>query len=211
MKGGSWGWDDLSDALRRGTIRRAKAMAPQAHERVGLVFRRMTIQQITIDQPFAPNSPITVALKGSTTPLVGGGSAELGRSLPGGGSGGDLVGSITYRVEGWKAVVLGVKSPRLSRGSGRYLYEVLHNGATWVPTDRQRRAMFQKLKRTGRVLRRVSGAAKGTWTIPPRPFLRVVFEDPQFGDAVRDIYTQLVRAAWVATKQAAAARRRGAA
>ena len=144
---GTFGFDELLSILDKKRFKAAAAVSfRKANNRIGLVFVRDARKLITVDKIYLPNSPATIALKGSSTPLI---------------DTGDLVGAITYEVKSPFLVRLGVNSPKLS--SGRYLYEVLHNGAT--------------IRRGGSV-----------WIIPARPFLSTVWEDPDFTKEVARHY-----------------------
>jgi hypothetical protein len=199
---GTFGFDELTRVLTTAMVAEIKDVMPKAHARVGEVFVKMATEKITRENAYAPNSALTTLLKGSTMPLVGGGPTGLDRPLSGGGSGSDLVGSLAFDVKGWRSVILGIQSPQLpaSRG-GRFLYEVLHNGATWEITDKQRRAIFHKLREArgsswvSAVTESWTGPGKTTWTIPPRPFLAAVFRDPKFLKEASAIYHEALQAA----------------
>jgi hypothetical protein len=143
---------------------------PDAMHRMGRLFVARASDVILDDKPFEANAPLTVALKGSETPLV---------------DHGDLVGSLTYDVISWKKLRMGVNSRTLS--NGRLLAEVLHEGATIRVTQRMRRAVMAKLReklgdrRFGH-LADGFGPAKSVWIIPPRPFLTKTFADDVFVD-----------------------------
>ncbi len=187
------GWDEWLARTDPKTVRRRiNAVFPKALGRVGKVFEADAKQGIA-GGIYAPNAPLTVALKKSSLPLV---------------DKSNLVGAITSQVRGLELRV-GVNSPRL--GSGRLLYEVLHNGATIQVTAAMRRAVMAKLgeaMRSGQggagmadwladahsALAGFSGGATATWVIPPRPFLATVWEDPAFARKVKAILTQAMEA-----------------
>lgn len=147
--GDTFGFEQLIELLDAVKFEsRTQQAFDKAQNRIGLVFVAMARKKITVDKVYAPNSPATIALKRSSLPLV-----ETG----------DLVGSITYDVKDPFRVLLGINSVRLS--GGRFLYEVLHNGAT---------------------IRR----GNSVWVIPPRPFLSAVWEDPDFIKTVTKFYLE---------------------
>lgn len=166
---GTFGWEELERLVDPDRVRKAMAQHfGEAMERMGQLFVSTARDVILDEKPFASNAPLTVALKGSSTPLV---------------DDGDLVGSLTYDVVSWKKLRMGVNSRRLS--SGRLLAEVLHEGATIRVTPRIRAAVMAKLREKAgdkrfRALAQGFGAAKSVWVIPPRPFLTRTFADPDF-------------------------------
>lgn len=157
---GTFGFDQL-DAMLGGDptfARRFESAFTKANRQIGTKFVRDARVQITRTKPFAANAPATIAAKKSTTPLV---------------DHGDLVGSLNYDVKGPDLVRMGINSPRLA--SGRYLYEVLHNGAT---------------------VRR--GA--GVWILPARPFLSTVWENPKFLEFIEDRFKRALASLFTAKK-----------
>lgn len=183
---GTFGFDELRQWFGiSGIPKELRAELIQAHNRVGQLYVARTRQRILRDKPFVKNSPVTVAMKGSSTPLV---------------DDGDLVGSIAFRVEGFSRVVLGVRSPRTN--SGRFLYEILHNGATITVTPSMRRAVMAKLsKRLGPARMRAfsqqwfRGPAKIVWIIPGRPFITDTLNAPEFRRAALNIYARALESA----------------
>jgi len=179
---GTFGFVELQQWFGK-VIEQIKHVLPKAHARAGEIFVADARDRILDEKPFEENSPLTVALKGSDTPLL---------------NDGDLAGSLTYIVDDWKGVRLGVRSRKLR--SGRYLAEVLHNGATLKVTPAMRRAVFAKLrerakrdKRARSFARSIRGMpAKGVWIIPPRPFLSTTFESKAFQDKVRAEYQRFI-------------------
>mgnify|MGYP006908240361 FL=1 len=185
---GTFGFQDLLHLLDPDRFREAleKHLAT-AHARVGQEFVTRTVTTITRKKPFDPNAPLTVALKGSSTPLV---------------DRGDLVSRITFEVVSAVRVRLGIASPKLDAGKGRYLYEVLHNGATIPVTPAMRAAVMAKLqeKMGDEAFDRMAdffrnGPSRGFWVIPPRPFLKHTFERPDFWKAALGHYRDAVERA----------------
>lgn len=173
-KDGTFGfdeWDDLVDPARVGA--EILARLPQTHERVGVLFKKMATQAITVEKPFAPNAPATKIIKGSDVPLQ-----DRGR----------LIGSLGYDVKGPQSVRLGVSSPKDKKG--RFIYEHVHEG--WEVSDseklkKMRRAVFAKMqKKMGKArFKALQESLNGrpavtTWKSPARPFLTYVFADPEF-------------------------------
>jgi len=120
---------------------------------------------------FAPNSPLTLAIKApGTKPLV---------------HESDLFQSITHELLDSFNAYVGVN--RKAKGKdGADLVNigiVLHEGATLVVTPAMRAAVFAKARRNAKgakYLDEISQSgqpAAQVWRIPPRPFIRVVMED----------------------------------
>jgi len=196
-------------------VRLAKGAA-RAGARVGQHFQREARARIR-GQDYAPNSPVTVALKGSSTPLV---------------DRGDLYQGLTYDQPDPYTIRLGVMR-RAVGDKGINVAAILHEGATidvrrhpqvrakvWAmvrdrlsaerlaalnPRSRravkraagqlglaapQRRAMFARMGRG-----RSSGSGRDVWIIPARPFIVRPIEAPSFGTFVVDQYAQATKAA----------------
>jgi len=196
--------------------RMAKGSA-MAGARVGQHFQREARKRIR-GQDYAPNSPVTVILKGSSTPLV---------------DRGDLFQGLTYDQPDPYTVRLGVMR-RAVGDKGINVALILHEGATvdvrrhpqvrakvfammrdslsaerlaaLNPKSRrsvkraagvmglaapQRRAMFARMGRGGAR----GGTGSSVWIIPARPFIARPIEDPAFGAFVVNAYGQAVRAA----------------
>jgi len=107
-------WDDLISTLdpQRFRARLARQLVT-AHNRIGRDFRR-TAQGLIRAAVYAPNSPMTIALKGSSKPLV---------------HRGDLYQSIGYALDGPYTLQLGL----VKRKVGPEVVNVglvLHEGAT---------------------------------------------------------------------------------
>lgn len=169
-----------------------------AHQRIGQDFVRIARNEIIHEQPYEPNAPLTIALKGSSKPL-----ADTG----------ELIRSLGYQVKGHTKVKLGVgRSKQVGR---RQLYEVLHNGARIKVTPAMARFMAMKLSkmlRDGDVKGRTKanrrdhkariaaslekftnasrGKSLGWWVIPARPFLERPLNSDEFVAAIRYHYVK---------------------
>ena len=211
-------WDraerGLSDANARAALRVEKAVAM---ERIGLLAVAMARKRIQ-DRAYAPNSELTVALKGSSTPLV---------------NDGDLFGALTSEVVD-DGVWFGVQRQRLTDGGEMTnIALILHEGAsidlarhpkvrqavmarlretaegTGRGASRARRIIAQ-MKQSGRAAnKRASmwsgwGSAKAIWVTPPRPFLADVLRDPDFQARVSAEYAAVPARAMARVMRAAA-------
>ncbi len=145
---------------------------------------------------YLDNSPITVAIKGSSTPLV---------------DRGDLFQALTYQVtQGGMGVTFGVRrGAKLASGADAVsVAMVLHEGATIRPTPAQRAALWAKVGaalsgRQSKVRRQAaaiiggrSGGGGGSvvWVIPPRAFIAGPLSEPAFEEFVRAQYDQAIDA-----------------
>ncbi len=115
-------------------------------------------------QTFAPLSPVTIARKGSSKPLI---------------DKGDLVGSITYQVINSDTVFIGVK-----KGKEVNIAAVHEFGCTIGVTPKMRAYLHHQ----GVHLR----VSTQYIHIPPRPFLRPVLQSEEFTNKVAEIYIQAI-------------------
>ena len=115
-------------------------------------------------QKFAPLSPITIARKGSSKPLI---------------DKGDLVGSVTYQVIDVNNVFVGVK-----KGKEANIAAIHEFGCTIGVTPKMR----AYLNHQGIHLR----ASTQYIVLPPRPFLRPVLQSEEFKSKVAEIYIQAI-------------------
>jgi len=207
--------EDLDPKAFKARLARGLAIAGA---RVGRTFEREARRAIRAQQ-YAPNSPVTVILKGSSTPLV---------------DRGDLFQGLTWAQPDPYTVQLGVMR-RAVGDKGINVALILHEGATinvrkypqvrakvWAmtrdalgaermaaltPRSRkavkgaahalglsapQRRAAFARMGRG----RAPGGTGSDVWIIPARPFVTRPIEAPAFGTAVVEHYGQAVRAAF---------------
>jgi hypothetical protein len=122
---------------------------------------------------FAPNSALTVALKGSSKPLV---------------DKGDLRRSIQGKVLSWKEGFIGVL-----RSSGKSnVAELLHEGGTIKVTPRMRNWFKGAAGKTGM---KPLAPATTTIRIPGRPFIKSALETGAFNILVIENFSRAVEAA----------------
>ena len=115
-------------------------------------------------QTFAPNSPLTIARKGSSKPLI---------------NHGDLVGSITYQIIDSENVFIGVK-----KGKEVNIAAVHEYGCTIRVTPKMRAYLHYQgvhLKPSTQMI-----------YIPARPFLRPVLNSSDFKAKVAEIYIEAI-------------------
>lgn len=115
-------------------------------------------------QKFVPNSPMTIARKGSSKPLI---------------DKGDLVGSITYQVVDSNNVFIGVK-----KGKEVNIAAVHEFGCTIGVSPKMRAYLHYQgvhLKASTQYIH-----------IPARPFLRPVLQSEEFRSKVAEIYVQAI-------------------
>ncbi len=191
------GWEEWMGATDpREAKARVKFYFTRAHRRIGLAFVALARQKI-LAKDYEPNRPLTLALKGSSTPLV---------------DKGDLLGDITFEVKGHRQVIVGIgRSPKAGR---RQLYQLLHDGGSFKITGKQARALIAKLddlmeagKFKGRSKRaqrdhkawaesarkgfqRLASAGGGKWRIKRRPFITRPLESAEFAAVVDREYTE---------------------
>lgn len=233
MAGGvrlSKGWNDVLRATDpRSFERRWEENLERAGERIGRDFRRLARREIRQGN-YAPNSPVTIILKGSSKPLV---------------DGGDLFQSITHEVVSPRLVRLGV----IRQVSGDKLVNIgaaLHDGfvvdmnkhpqvrkALWAKVrDASSKSRMQALKPAPRKAvksaqaqlarsrsrgggkrqlnayfarnpsSKIPGDAGGPklLVIPARPFITQPMLRPEFGEAVLQHYGDAVKATFGGTR-----------
>ena len=188
-------WMEITDP--RKVARRMKTYFRRAHVRIGLDYRRIARGMIRSGK-YTPNSALTIALKGSSLPLV---------------DTGDLLGDITYDLRrGHRELRVGVARSEMK--GKRQLYEILHDGATIKVTRAMLFAVMMKLralqkggkfKGNSKTARKQhegdvasslksfkSAAATGTWKIPARPFTTAPLESAEFVGAVDKHYGEAI-------------------
>ena len=196
-------WEKLADDMRHKFKDRLAEELETAHRQAGELFvRKARLNVARKAGRFAPNAPLTKALKGSDVPLVDRGSAGL-------------LGAITYNVVGPERVEFGAHSPKTKKG--RLVYEILHNGATLKVTPKALRYLHAKLRERANSplgrgasekrqhrgwiddalagLRASRGGTAKRWIIPPRPFLAKVYDDPSWIEAIEERYAAAVERA----------------
>jgi hypothetical protein len=189
-------WRALMRALDPARVKAAihKEVA-KANARIGLKGRALVVKSIRA-RDYAPNSPITIAIKGSSAPLV---------------DKGDLIQSITYSVPEWYRLRIGVLKQTPAQLN---IARILHEGAVIdVRKHPKVRAavMAQVAKKLGEKRR---GASKKVtteaaaqlatsrsrpaghlWIIPGRPFLRRPLTSPAMKRIAREEWRIAVRKA----------------
>lgn len=158
-------WDKLGSILNPSAL---KAGIEQAAARVGNYgaseVKKGIISGAPGGQKFVPNSPMTIARKGSSKPLI---------------DKGDLIGSITYQVIDNDNVFIGVK-----KGKEANIAAVHEFGCTIQVTPKMRAYLHYQgihLKASTQYIH-----------IPARPFLRPVLLGEEFKAKVAEIYIQAV-------------------
>lgn len=199
---------------------RLKKQLTVANKRIGRQFVTIARRRIRAGS-YAPNSPITVILKGSSRPLV---------------DRGDLMQAITFDSKDWTTLKVGAF--RATAGAKRVdLVRILHDGATidvrknpkvrirvWAMvrkavgakrlaelTGRSRASVVRAAtslglgrRRTGPMTARQRAAffarqprvagkgGKSIWRIPARPFILEPLNSPEFVGFVRKTWTEAI-------------------
>jgi len=151
-------------------------------ERIALRFRREIRERIR-DKKYEENTPLTSFLKGSDTPLI---------------NKGDLWRQITYDLQNLGTmIVLGVKRRRIRGKDIGNIGAILHQGFVFKLTAESIKAIFAQMKK--RLRRKVSRNGGSLLYpgkvvfVPPRPFIKEVFEDSGMIEYVRQQWTNMVR------------------
>lgn len=198
-------WDEVIGALDptvwNATLRKHVV---KAHRLVGLAWQTSARRAIRRED-YAPNSPITIILKGSSTPLVADGDLFQGLSYQVASGGGSATTTLRLGVVRGRA---GMNDDRIN------VAHVLHEGATidvganpqvrrkvWAMVGSALRGAG-KLKASQRqsVLKAAGvlgggGAPRSVWVIPARPFITAPASDGGFQTAARRAYTAAVERA----------------
>lgn len=169
---GDWkAWEEVLSA--RGFTQRLDTEVDRANQRIGL-DAVAAIRRSIRSGDYEPNSALTVAIKGSSKPLV---------------DTGDLNRRITHDVEkGRRAVWVGLK-----RNEGKTsVAEKLHDGFV-IDLEAHpgiRQAVFAKLREKGRMFRPGNQLASGSkrWVVPPRPFITGPLAGPEMQAKIRQHY-----------------------
>lgn len=182
-------WRAWEEALNgRAFERRLDSEVDRANQRIGLDAVR-AIRVAIRAGVYTPNAPLTVAMKGSSKPLI---------------DTGDLNRRITHDVErGKRAVWVGLK--RNERQTS--IAEKLHDGFV-IDLEAHpniRKAVFAKLRERGRMFRGSVSLASGTkrWVVPPRPFITEPLAAPEFQSSIRRHYHEAFGRALRAARGAA--------
>ena len=171
MSGLSGDWAKVNTILDPAKL---KAKLKQCASRVGNYgaseVKKGIVSGAPGGQKFAPNSSMTTARKGSSSPLI---------------DKGDLVGSVTYQVLGDNnSVFIGVK-----KGKEVNIAAVHEFGCTIPVTPKMRAYLHYQgvhLKPSTQYIH-----------IPARPFLRPVLGGDNFKRKVADIYAEAIRKAFM--------------
>lgn len=155
-------WDRMDEILSAPRFRRKlRKHMRKANRRIGLALQRRVRTSIRSGD-YAANSPMTVAMKGSSKPLV---------------DNGDLFRAVTYQVDpdGF-GLMVGVKRMGTTAGGDTFsIAAALHEGYTIDLRQRPdiRKAVFAKLRKKGRnkKWRPGPGVASPIWVVPGRPFI----------------------------------------
>lgn len=192
-------WRKLRSALDPARVRSAMHREiEKANHKIGLAGRAFVVKSIKA-QEYAPNSPLTIAMKGSSTPLF---------------ERGDLIQGITHDVPSWDRVRVGILRTRTNGAELVNVARILHEGAVIdVRKNPRVRAavMAQLAKRLGEKRRGASKKATvdaaaqlaigGTrpgghlWIIPGRPFLRKPLTSVAMRSFTRERWAEAVRRA----------------
>jgi hypothetical protein len=186
--GGGWGfkmvgWKKMKALLNpAGFSETLKKNVAKATKLNGMMLRAEVRKRIS-DKAYSPNAKLTIALKGSSTPLV---------------DDADLMNAISDVVIDWKTVFVGVK--RGTRGGEFNLAAILHEGAQIEVTPKMRLMFFllYEVSHGKTPASKLTGRAAEIWAsagadmkfyplkdgtthivIPARHFFRAVFEDPK--------------------------------
>lgn len=196
-------WDRMDRALNWAVFGPVlTARVRNANEAIGMKFRAMAVRKIRAKE-YAPNSPITIILKGSSTPLV---------------HHGNLIKAISYKLQNPFELRVGVIKTEVGEEQVS-IAQRLHDGFTMdmrnKPEERERllaevgRAMVSISERKPAQRKAMNAAATdmlfglggasgkpGIWVIPGRPFLEAVLRDATFQGYVKERWTNAVEQAF---------------
>jgi hypothetical protein len=131
---------------------------------------------------YAPNSALTVALKGSSTPLVD--NADLFRSIE------------AHTIDSLRQFAGVLRGTRSKDGEDLVnIAKILHDGIMIKMTPAMRRWIFAQLRDAGVEDDKSAGKNKkpGWVVIPGRPFIKAVFDDPKVKAMVKANWEQAVK------------------
>lgn len=188
------GWDELERAV---DTEKFASILPQSMRkgltRIGQSFVRDARKAIQ-EKKYVENSPLTIALKRSSTPLV---------------RDGDLIGSITAEVAP-DGLTLWVGVNRTAKGKGgkvEQIAEYLHDGAT-IDLRKYPKVGFAVMSQLREVVegKRAGDAAKAQevldkmstgehqakWIIKPRPFISDVVDTTEFDEMATKEITRAI-------------------
>lgn len=170
-------WDKLANLLNPA---RMKSKLEMAAKKVGAYGASAVKKGIVSGAPggekFTPLSPVTIANKGSSKPLI---------------DNGDLVGSVTYATPDTNTVFIGVRKSAKSKDGGALanIAAVHEFGCTIKVTPKMRAYLHYQgihLKASTQYI-----------TVPPRPYLRPTLNDPEFREKIAEIYLKAVKEAFM--------------
>lgn len=136
-----------------------------AMTRAVVFLRGEVLSYIEQEKHGVPNAPLTVLIKGSSTPLSDRGDLKLSIDTDVVGKGRDVVGAVGV-----------LRSRRAKRGKKMFnIATALHEGFVVRVTPKVRAAVFAELrKRQGKKARgeKSTGGGSSTWRVRGRPFIR---------------------------------------
>ena len=167
----------------------------------GALVRRRVRSNIRAGVGLGQNAELTALIKGGNRPIVG---------TPGL----DLFNAITYEVQDWRVVMIGVKRMG-GAGFASNIALIVHDGMSIPVTKRMRglfwvlwlaskgRIEYSDLKGRAKEIYDLTGGAKGikpigenkrAIVIPSRPFLKITIEEDETQKAVRTNWHNAVKA-----------------
>ena len=170
-------WDKIANILNPA---RMKAKLTVAAKKVGAYGASAVKKGIVSGAPggkkFVPLSPMTIANKGSSSPLI---------------DKGDLVGSVTYATPNENTVFIGVRKSAKSKDGGALanVAAVHEFGCTIRVTPKMRAYLHYQgihLKSSTQYI-----------SVPPRPYLRPTLDDPEFREKIAEIYAKAIKEAFM--------------
>lgn len=202
MNGGMYG--DWNKAIRTMDgdrfLRDLAKHGAAANERSGLAFVALASKAI-VQKKYAPNSEVTVALKGTSSPLIGGGSGST------------LVASLTHDVPAGGLILWVGVNRNAKSADGTELAPIakyLHDGFTvdLQKHPKVRIAVMCRLREAAKgkgrgakqardliAAMRKNPGHKDIWVVPARPFIGDVVEGEAFGVIFLDNASEAVHAA----------------
>jgi len=164
-------WDKYRKALDPKAFKLLLDKEMSAATRLNVVLVRDEIQRRIMNGDYAPNAPMTKAMKGSDKPLV---------------DDGDLVKAINDRLINHYMGFVGIQRGTMKTGDGGAeemvnIALILHEGTTIKVTPRMRAYFYYLARKSGGKVKPLKATTK-TIVIPPRKFI----EEPVSEPAIRD-------------------------
>ena len=176
MSGLTGDWGKINNILNPAKLRKSIRQCAAKVGNYGVSEVKKGIQSgAPAGQNFEPLQALTVWTKGSSKPLI---------------DHGDLLGSVNYQVfNDNDGVFIGVKKgAKRKDGKDAVQIAAVHEFGCTIPvTDKMRRAFAAKFQGIG--IRKETTHIY----IPPRPFLRPIFQSPDFQNMVSQIYVSALR------------------